>query len=208
MFRGEKNTNWEGAFRVPCVVRWPGKIPAGMVSNDIMAHQDWFTTLIAAAGDPDINEKLKKGHQAGSKRFKVHIDGHNFLPYITANSNAAPRNTFFYISDEGSIMGLRIGDWKSVFQEQRAKRFDLWREPLVTLRAPKLFNLRRDPFERADENANMYNEWWADRAPYIYLSLATVNQALQTLKEFPQRQKPDSWNLEEIADQLQESTTH
>jgi len=207
-FRGEKNTNWEGAFRVPAAARWPGKFPAGKVVNDIMAHQDWFTTLIAAAGEPDIVEKVKKGHKAGNMTYKKHIDGLNFLPFLTGKTDKGPRNNFFYISDEGSVMAVRVGDWKMVFQEQRAHRFDVWREPLVTLRAPKIFNLRRDPYERADTDSNTYNEWWEYNAPYVYLGLATVTQALDSFKEFPPTQKPDSWNLDKIADKLQQGFKH
>jgi arylsulfatase len=207
-FRGEKNTNWEGAFRVPCVARWPGKIPAGKVVNDVMAHQDWYTTLIAAAGDPNIVEKLKKGHKAGNKTYKVHIDGFNFLPYLTGKTDRGPRESFFYIADEGQVMAIRMGDWKAVFYEQRAHRFDVWREPLVPLRAPKIFNLRRDPFERADTDANTYNEWWSDHAAQVYLSFAVAAQALETFKEFPVRQKPDSWNLDNLVKMLQGGAGH
>ena len=201
-FRGEKNTNWEGAFRVPALARWPGRIAPGMVSNEVMAHQDWYTTLIAAAGDPDINEKLQQGHTIGEKTFKVHIDGFDFLPYLTGETQKGPRENFFYVGDEGQIMAIRMGDWKVVFYEQRARRFDVWREPLVALRAPKLFNLRRDPFERADTDANTYNEWWADHAAQVYLSFAVATQALETFKEFPVRQKPDSWNLDKLVEML------
>jgi arylsulfatase len=205
-FRGEKNTNWEGAFRVPCVARWPGKFPAGKVVNDIMAHQDWFTTLIAAAGEPDIVAKLKKGHRAGRRKYKKYIDGYNFLPFLTGKTDKGPRNKFFYIGDGAEVMAVRVGDWKMVFMEQRAQYFDIWREPFVTLRAPKIFNLRRDPYERADIGSNTYNEWWEYNAPYIYLGLATVTQALESVKEFPPTQKPDSWNLDEIVMRLQEGT--
>ena len=202
-FRGEKNTNWEGAFRVPAFVRWPGKIKAGVVSNEIMGHQDWLPTLCAAAGDPDVIAKLKKGYKVGRRTYRVHIDGHNFLPYLTGKAKKGPRTDFFYISDEGQLMGIRVGDWKMVFMEQRAHRFDVWREPLVELRAPKIFNLRRDPCERADTDSNNYNEWWSDRAPYVYLSLAKATMALQSFKEFPVRQKPDSWNLDKMVEKLQ-----
>jgi arylsulfatase len=205
-FRKEKNTNWEGAFRVPAVIRWPGKFPAGKVINDVTAHQDWLPTFLAAAGDPDIIEKLKKGHKIGNKTYKVHIDGFNMLPYLTGKVDKGPRTDFFYVSDEGQLMGLRMGDWKLIFMEQRASQFRVWVEPLVTLRVPLLVNLRRDPFERAMVDSNVYLDWWADHAPYVYLGLAKVTQALASFKEFPVRQKPDSWNLDKIAENMQKIT--
>ena len=158
-WRSEKNSNWEGAYRVPCFVRWPGHFPAGEVRNGIMTHQEWLPTLLAAAGEPDIVEKLKAGHQAGDKHFKVHVDGHNALSYVSGETDESPREWFFYTNDDGLIVALRLHDWKVVFYEQRAKAFEVWSEPFVKLRIPKLFNLRRDPFERADENSNSYYDW-------------------------------------------------
>jgi arylsulfatase len=204
-FRGEKNTNWEGAYRVPAFVRWPGKIAANVVSNDIMAHSDWMQTFLAAAGEPDIKEKLIAGHTVGDKSYKVHLDGFNYLPYLTGKVDKAPRENFFYFSDDAALVGLRMGDWKLVFAEQRARRFDVWREPLVTLRAPKIFNLRRDPFERADTDSNTYNEWWEEHAPYIYMSQAVVAEAIKTAIAFPPRSKPASFNLDRVLENL--STT-
>jgi arylsulfatase len=201
-FRSEKNTNWEGAFRVPCYVRWPGKIKAGMVSNELMAHEDWVPTVMAAAGDPNVKQKLLNGMKVGSKTYKSHLDGYNFLPYLTGEEEKGPRKDFFYISDDAELMALRLGDWKMVFMEQRAKQFDVWREPMITLRAPKIFHLRRDPFERADTDANTYNEWWEEHAPYIYMAQARVAQAVQTLVDFPPRQKPASFNMDRILDNL------
>ncbi len=152
-FRSEKNTNWEGGWRVPAFVRWPGKFKAGTVLNGVVSHQDWLPTLLAAAGEPNINEKLLKGHQAGAKTFKVHIDGINMLPYLMGEVKDSPRQFFFYISDDGDILAIRMHDWKVVLLEQRAKQLMYWFEPFVHLRAPKMFHLRRDPFERADENS-------------------------------------------------------
>ncbi len=152
-FRSEKNTNWEGGWRVPAFVRWPGKFKAGTVLNGVVSHQDWLPTLLAAAGEPNINEKLLKGHQAGAKTFKVHIDGINMLPYLMGEVKDSPRQFFFYISDDGDILAIRMHDWKVVLMEQRAKQLMYWFEPFVHLRAPKMFHLRRDPFERADENS-------------------------------------------------------
>ena len=206
-FRSEKNTNWEGAFRVSCHVRWPGKIKAGSVSNDIMAHEDWVPTLLAAAGDPNVTQKLLKGMKVGSKTYKSHIDGHNFLPYLTGKEKKGPRNDFFYISDDAELMALRLGDWKVVFMEQRAHQFDVWRDPMVALRAPKIFHLRRDPFERADIDSNVYNEWWEEHAPYIYLAQARMAKAVATLAEFPPRQKPASFNMDKILENLEKNNT-
>jgi len=162
-FRGEKNTNWEGGYRVPAFVRWPGKVKPGSVTNAIMSHQDWVPTLMAAVGDGDVIAKLEKGMDAGDKTFKVHLDGYNQLPLITGESKKGARKEFFYFSDDGQLVGLRYNDWKLVFAEQRAKRFMVWSNPFVPLRIPKLFNLRRDPFERADTDANNYNRWWIER---------------------------------------------
>jgi arylsulfatase A-like enzyme len=204
-FRSEKNTNWEGAWRVPAFVRWPGKIPAGKVLNGIVSHQDWLPTLLAAAGEPDIVEKLKKGHKAGNKTFKVHADGHNMLDYFTGAVEESPRLGFFYVSDDGDLISLRHGDWKVVFMEQRAKTLQLWAEPFVKLRMPKLFNLRRDPFERADENSNTYWDWYLDHAFALYAAQAIVAKEIQDFKEFPPRQKPAAFNLDAVMRDLQEA---
>ena len=202
-FRGEKNTNWEGGFRVPALARWPGKIDAGSVSNEIMSHQDWIPTLMAAVGEAEIKTKLKKGHRVGDKTFKVHLDGYNFLPFLTGQSKQGPRREFFYFSDDGLLLGARIGDWKLVFAEQRARRFDVWREPFVTLRIPKLFNLRRDPLERADTDANGYNNWWDKKiAPVGAQGQVAVLQLVQSLQAFPPRQRPASFTVDQIMEVL------
>ena len=198
-FRGEKNTNWEGGYRVPALVRWPGRIEAGRVSNDIMSHLDWVPTLMAAAGDDTIKQSLLKGHRAGDKVFKVHLDGYNFLPHLTDVTQPGPRKEFLYFTDDGLLAGARAGDWKVVFAEQRAHRFEVWREPFVTLRIPKLFNLRRDPFERADTDSNAYNEWWTRKAPTgLGLGMVVVGQFAASLQQFPPRQRPASFNVEQI----------
>jgi arylsulfatase len=202
-FRSEKNTNWEGAFRVPCYVKWPGKIKAGQVSNDIMSHEDWVPTLMAAAGDPDVTKKLLKGMKVGKKTYKSHIDGQNFLPYLTGQQKKGPRNDFFYISDDAELMAMRLGDWKLVYMEQRAHQFDVWRDPMIALRAPKIFHLRRDPFERADIDSNVYNEWWEAHVPYLYLAQGRMAKAVQSLAEFPPRQKPASFNMDRILENLE-----
>jgi arylsulfatase A-like enzyme len=197
-FRGEKNTNWEGGYRVPGMVRWPSKIKGGSWSNQIMSHQDWVATLVAAAGDPDIKEKLKKGIQSGDKTFKVHLDGYNFLPYLTGNEKEGPRESFLYFNDGAELVGLRYEDWKMVFKEQRAHYFDVWAEPFVTLRVPKVFNLRRDPFERADTDSNNYRKWWIQRVFFLVPSQQYVANFLKSFKEFPPRQKPAAFNLDNV----------
>jgi len=202
-FRSEKNTNWEGAYRVPFAIRWPGHIPAGSVSNGIVAHQDWLPTLLAAAGEPDIKEKLLKGGEFGGKKYHVHIDGYNLIPYITGEVKESPRRLFVYPTDGGEICAIRYDDWKLVYMEQRAKRMDVWREPLVTLRAPKLFNLRRDPFERADTDSNSYNHWWAEHVGNFFPGGAVAAEFFTTFKEFPPRQKPEKWNLQEVMERIQ-----
>ena len=207
-FRSEKNTNWEGAYRVPCEVRWPGKIPAGSVSNGIVAHQDWLPTLLAAAGAPDINEKLLKGHKIGDTTYKVRIDGYNVLPHITGKEKDSPRRLFIYPTDGGEVAAIRYDDWKLVYMEQRAKTTTVWREPLITLRAPLLFNLRRDPFERANTDSNQYNHWWAVKMGNMKPAGVVAAAFFETFKEFPPRQKPESWNLSEIMDRIQAKPTN
>jgi arylsulfatase A-like enzyme len=204
-FRAEKNTNWEGGWRVPAFVRWPGKIKAGTVLNGIVSHQDWLPTLLAAAGDSDVSEKLLTGHQVGNKNFKCHIDGFNMLPYLTGETDKSPRNNFVYISDEGDVMAIRMDDWKVVLMEQRAKTLMCWFEPFVHLRAPKLFNLRRDPFERADENSNSYFDWYFDHAFMIYKMQDVVSKQIDSFIKYPPRQKPGSFNLDAVMEKLQES---
>ena len=202
-FRGEKNTNWEGGYRVPAVVRWPGNIEAGSINNQIMSHLDWVPTLVAAAGDDDIVAKLKKGMKAGDKTFKVHLDGYNFLPLLTGKVARSPRQEFFYFSDDGVLTATRIGDWKLVFAEQRAHRFDVWRDPFVTLRIPKLFNLRRDPLERADTDANGYNNWWDTKiSPVAMQGRVVVSRFVQTLVEYPPRQRPATFTVDQVMESL------
>jgi arylsulfatase len=205
-FRSEKNTNWEGAWRVPAFVRWPGKFPVGKTLNGIVSHQDWLPTLLAAAGEPEVGEKLLSGHQAGGKTFKVHIDGLNMLPYLTGQVDESPRRSFFYVNDDGQLVAVRHNDWKLVFMEQRAKQLACWSEPFVSLRIPKMFHLRRDPFERADENSNTYYDWMIDHAYLLYGAQALVAQQIQSFREFPPRQKPASFNLDRVLEQLQDAS--
>ena len=203
-FRSEKNTNWEGAYRVPAMVRWPGHIKPGTVSNDIVSHLDWAPTLLAAAGVPDIKEKLEKGYKADGKTFKVHLDGYNQLPLLTGQVTKAPRQEFFYFSDDGDLTGLRYDNWKVVFKEQRAPgTLRVWAEPFTTLRVPKIFNLRTDPFERADITSNTYYDWLLDHAFMLVPAQAVVGKFLATFKEFPPRQKAASFNLEQVMKQME-----
>ncbi|MDJ0865517.1 MAG: arylsulfatase [Myxococcota bacterium] len=197
-FRGEKNTNWEGGYRVPALVRWPGKVAAGSVSNEIMSHLDWLPTLLAAAGESGIKKKLLAGHTAGARTFQVHLDGYDFVPYLTGAVAQGPRREFLYFNDDGLLVGTRVGDWKMVFAEQRARRFDVWRDPFVFLRAPKIFHLRRDPYERADTDSNSYNEWWVDRVPRIFQAQEVVGRFLGSLRQFPPRQRPASFTIDQI----------
>jgi len=197
-WRSEKNSNWEGAYRVPCFVRWPGEFPAGEIRTDIMTHQEWLPTLLSAAGEPDIVEKLRSGHQAGDKHFKVHIDGYDALDYVRGTVSESPRDWFFYVNDDGLIAAVRLEDWKVVFYEQRAKGFEVWSEPFVKLRIPKIFNLRRDPFERADESSNSYWDWVIEHLFVMYPVTALAAEQLQTFIEFPPRQDPASFNLDNV----------
>jgi arylsulfatase len=203
-FRAEKNTNWEGGWRVPAFVRWPGKIKAGTVLNGVVSHQDWLPTLLAAAGEPEISKQLLTGYKVDHKSFKVHIDGLNMLPYLTGEVAESPRKSFFYISDDGDVLGIRMGDWKMVLAEQRATRMQCWAEPFVKLRLPKMFNLRRDPFERADENSNTYWDWIFDHAFLLYGMQALVAKEIDNFVKFPPRQKPAAFNLDEVMRHLQE----
>ena len=201
-WRSEKNSNWEGAFRVPAFARWPGKFPAGKTLNGIVSHQEWLPTLLAAAGEPDIVAKLREGHKAGDKEFRVHIDGYNCLPYFMGETEESPRDWFFYTSDDGLITAIRLGDWKAVFYEQRAKTMALWAEPFVALRLPKIFHLRRDPFERADENSNSYWDWVLEHIFVMYPMQALAAEQIQSFAEFPPRQKPAAFNLDTILAQM------
>ncbi len=197
-FRGEKNTNWEGGYRVPMFVKWPGKIKAGSISNEIISLQDFLPTLLAAAGEPEIKEKLLKGHKAGNKTFKVHLDGYNFLPHMTGKEEKGPRREFIYFSDDGLPTALRYDDWKLVFMEQRAHGLAVWQDPYFALRAPKTFNLRRDPFERADHESGSYDVWFAERMFVFAPAQQIFGKFLMTFKEYPPRQKPDDFNLNTI----------
>jgi arylsulfatase A-like enzyme len=205
-FRSEKNTNWEGAFRVPALLRWPGKIPAGSVSNDIVSHHDWLPTFLAAAGEPQVKDKLLKGHQAAGKTFKVHLDGFNLVPLLTGKEKKNPRQGFFYFSDDGDLVAVRFDHWKMVFMEQRAKgTLELWAEPFTPLRVPKLFNLRTDPFERADSTSNTYWDWYLSKAYMVMAAQGIVGEFLKTFEAFPPRQKAASFTIDQAMEKMEAS---
>src|SRR6266436_1589135 len=201
-FRNEKNSNWEGAFRVPCAIRWPGVIKPGTVLNDIFAHEDMLPTLMAAAGVPDVKEQLLKGMKVGDKTFKVHLDGYNLTDALAGRA-PSPRKEFFYFNDDGSLVGLRYQQYKIVFAEQRAIGLDVWQDPFVPLRFPKLFNLRSDPFETADHESIDYGRWRVDHAFVLVPAQQYVGQFLASFKEFPPSQKPGSFSLDDALQSLQ-----
>jgi len=204
-FRSEKDTNWEGAFRVPELVRWPGKIPAGVVSHEIIQHHDWLPTFLALAGESDIVEKLKKGHQAGDRTYKVHVDGYNLLPFLTGQEKESPRKGFVYFDDDANVVGLRVNNWKMVFLEQRCEgTLRIWMEPFTVLRCPKLYNLRTDPYERADVTSNSYYDWYLSKAYLLLGAQAVVGAFMATFKEFPPRQKAASFTIEQSHGKLGE----
>ena len=205
-FRGEKDTNWEGGWRVPCAIRWPGVIEPGTVSNEIFSHTDMLPTLVAAAGEPDIVEKLKRGHTAGKKTFKVHIDGYNLLPFLKGEVEKNPRRGFFYWSDDGDLMALRVDAWKLHFQEQRSHGLGVWQDPFTELRIPKLFNLRSDPFERGDKDATLYYDLWVAQHMFVLVpAQVIVGEFLKTFEEFPPRQKPSSFSIGQALEKARET---
>jgi arylsulfatase len=204
-FRGEKNTNWEGGWRVPAMVRWPDKIKAGSISNEIMHHMDWLPTFAAAAGGPGIKSKLLNGYQAGGMTYKVHLDGYNFLPYLTGKTNDGPRDEIFYFSDDGDLTALRFNDWKLIFMEQRVEAtFQAWSEPFIPLRVPLIFNLRRDPYERAQKTSNTYYDWVLDHAFLLVPAQEYVGKFLATFADYPPRQKAASFSVDDVMEKLEQ----
>jgi arylsulfatase len=203
-FRSEKNTNWEGTFRVPCMIRWPGRIRPGQVSHEIVSGLDWCPTLLAAAGDPDIKQKLLTGyHQAAGKTFKVHLDGYNQLPYLTGQQDKSARPYFVYFNDDADLVAFRFANWKLVFEEQRAQGTLLvWGEPFTKLRIAKFYDLQADPFERADVTSNTYWDWLMDHAYIQYGAVAQIAQYLETYKEYPPSQKPASFSVEGLMENM------
>jgi arylsulfatase len=202
-FRSEKDTNWEGAFRVPELVRWPGKFPAGSVSNEIVQHHDWLPTFLALAGEPDIVEKLKKGHKTGDKTYKVHIDGYNLLPYLTGKEKRGPRKGLIYFDDDGNLVAIRFDNWKAVFMEQRCQgTCQIWAEPFTVLRLPKLYNLRTDPFERADITSNSYWDWVINKGYMTFAGTTLAMEFAKTFKDFPPRQKAASFTIDDALEKM------
>jgi len=196
-FRGEKATNWEGAFRVPCLMRWPGAIRPGTIVNDICAHEDFIPTFAAAAGEPQIVEKLRKGLELGNRTYKVHLDGKNLLPFLKGEVKESPRRGFLYWSDDGELLALRVDNWKAHFKEQDARGLDVWRQEFTSLRLPKLFNIRADPFERGDESM-LYGKWTVNHAFMFVPAQAIIAEWLSSFKDFPPRQKPASFSLDAV----------
>ena len=204
-FRNEKNSMWEGAYRVPCVVRWPGRIEPGTVLNDPVAHLDWFATLLAAAGDDTVSERLKEGTELDGKHYKVHLDSENQLDYFTGKSDKSARIYYFYFSDTGDLCAVRWHNWKVIFLEQRATgTLQVWREPYTVLRIPLIFNLKTDPYERAQITSNTYEDWFIDRAYMMGPIQAFVAEKAQSLAEFPRRQEPASFTVDQVIAKLQE----
>jgi Sulfatase len=196
-FRGEKATNWEGGFRVPTVIRWPGVIKPGTIYNDIFAHMDFLPTFLAAAGDPDVVAKCLKGDQVGNQTYKVHLDGYNLIPFFTGEVKQSPRKGFIYWSDDADVFAIRVGRWKVEFLEQLHEGLDVWRLGFEKLRTPKMFDMLADPFERADSSL-LYDKWMIDHIFLTYGANAIVAEWLQSFKEFPPRQKPASFNLDDV----------
>ena len=199
-FRSEKNSNWEGGYRAPAVVRWPGAVKPRTEINGIFASEDWVTTLMAAVGEPDIKARLLEGYSAGGKSFKVHLDGYDQRELLAGGPTK--RREFFYWTDDGNLAGLRYDEWKVVFLEQKAMGLGVWQQPLIPLRAPLLFNLRTDPFERAQEELGEYEKWYVERMFVMAPAQAIVGRELATFKDFPPRQKPGTFSIGEAMEKL------
>jgi len=201
-FRSEKNSNWEGAYRVPAFVRWPGQFPAGTTLNGLVAHEDWMPTFLAAAGMPDVKERLMKGDTFAGRKYRAHPDGYNMLDYLSGKTKESPRKEFWYVNDDGQIVAARYQDWKVVFLENRGEQFGVWREPFVELRVPLLFNLRRDPFEKAQHNSNTYNDWFLERVFVLVPIQQLAGQFLGTMKDYPPSQTAGAFNLSKVEEQI------
>ncbi|MDX1390026.1 MAG: sulfatase-like hydrolase/transferase, partial [Acidobacteriota bacterium] len=204
-FRSEKNSNWEGAYRVPAFVRWPGEFPAGETRNGIVSHEDWLPTFAAAAGNPNVKEQLRAGANLNGRQYRNYIDGYNQLAYLRGQTEESPRHEFMYVNDDGQIVAIRYDDWKAVFLENRGVAFEVWREPFVELRVPLLFNLRRDPFEKAQHNANTYNDWFLDRVYVLAPMQIFASRFLQTMVDYPPSQTPGSFNLSKVEETIKAS---
>ena len=205
-FRGEKNSNWEGAFRVPAFIKWPGRFPAGTTLNGIVSHEDWLPTFAAAAGATDVKQRLLKGATFNGRSYRNYIDGYNQLDYLSGKVTESPRQEFIYLNDAAEVVAIRVGDWKATYLESRAEQLQVWREPFVHLRLPLLFNLRRDPFEKSQHNSNTYHDWMIDRAFVLVPLQAVASRFLMTLKEYPPSQKPGDWSLDSLEKQIKSMT--
>ena len=194
------------AVSLPCFIRWPGKFPAGITLNGIVSHEDWLPTFAAAAGAPDIKEKLLKGVELNGRTYKNHIDGFNMLDYLSGKTEKSPREQLIYVNDEGAIVAIRVNDWKAVYLENRAEQLQVWREPFTKLRLPLLFNLRRDPFEKAQHNSNTYHDWMIDRANVLGPMQAVAAKFLVTMKDYPPSQTPGDWSLSSLEEQIKKMT--
>jgi arylsulfatase len=215
-FRKEKNSNWEGAYRVPAFVRWPGKFPAGVTLNGIVAHEDWMTTFAAVAGKKDLKQDMLDGYKAIGRDYRQHLDGYDMTDYFSkANTfktidediEASPRQEFFYVNDDGQVVAIRVGQWKAVFLENRADAFQIWREPFTELRVPLLFNLRRDPFEKAQIDANVYHDWFLERVFVLVPMQQVAGTFLKSMVDYPPSQTPGSFNLEKIQKEIEDATS-
>lgn len=200
-FRGEKDTNWEGGWRVPCVMRWPGVIEPGRVINDIASLQDFIPTFAAANGEPELVEKLKKGFNMGGRAYKVHLDGYNLVPFLSGKADESPRQGFIYCSDDGECMAVRLGRWKVVFSEQRSEGISVWREPLSEMRIPKFFDLRADPFERGEVSIKYY-DWFLEQNFLLYAAPPMLAQWLESFKEFPPRARAASFSIDRVMEAM------
>ena len=207
-FRSEKNTNWEGAFRVPQVIRWPGVVKPGTVYNGIIQHHDWLPTFLDAAGALDVVDKLKQGYEAGGRTYKNHIDGYSMKPYLAGEVEESPRDFFFYFSDDGDVLGMRFHNWKLVFMEQRvAGTMQVWAEPFVALRLPKIFNLRMDPYERADITSNTYYDWFLHNVYFVYVAQAAALKFAETFVDFPPAQLAPSFTIDAAMAKMHEAAS-
>jgi arylsulfatase A-like enzyme len=203
-FRGEKNSNWEGAYRVPAFIRWPGHFPAGTTLNGIVSHEDWLPTFAAAAGDTDVKERLRKGTTINGRKYRNHVDGYNMLDYLSGKVKESPRKEFWYVNDDGELVAARYQDWKIVWLENRGQAFGVWREPFVELRVPLLFNLRRDPLEKSQHNSNTYNDWFLDRPFVIVPMTGMAANLLKSMIEYPPSATAGSFNLSKMQKQIEE----
>jgi arylsulfatase len=205
-FHGEKATGWEGGFRVPCMIRWPGHVRPGRISNEMIAGEDWFPTLLAAAGEPAVTEKLLNGMKVGRSTYKVHLDGYNQLPYLTAREEHSSRKEFYYFSDDGNLLAMRYSRWKLHFSIQEHRGFEVWSRGFTNLRVPLIIDLEADPFERAWKDSELYRQWQTEHVFLLVPAQALAAKFLGTFREFPSRQRPATFNLDKIVNEMASAT--